>query len=347
MNYTLPEVMHMLTIVKKALPQGKNMWDAVAMPYNGTKRSHLSATWRVSAGSSSLCTGLYNPSGVADKPAHVAFSKDIKLIDEASSVLVTSENEGEEATRGRCQVSGPGSDPLRSFPRPVSGRSSLADSSPSPSGSGDSNGYDDRAHECRDCMSPEAFGGYESSGSLPPFELSDEPEPVVGSTLEVDENKEAPPSATSSEPAKLAPAPSARTSVPPAKPIPSKYLIVSSKQSSVISKAKSASNADARERLRYPTLSDNSDRPGGINLAEMRDTLKKRTYSEFEEASYTKQKRLNAEKAAVELKRKLDAATQNETGKGGDLVRTIMILRADADRADAARAEAAEAIRRE
>ncbi|KAG2759637.1 hypothetical protein Pcac1_g28356 [Phytophthora cactorum] len=96
--------------------------------------------------------------------------------------------------------------------------------------------------------------------------------------------------------------------------------------------------ADACERLRYPKLSDSSDRLGGVNLAEMRDTIQKRTYSEFEEASYTKQKRLMAVKAVAEMKRKLEDASQTAADSGTNLVKTIMVLRADAGRAEAARA---------
>ncbi|GMF18671.1 unnamed protein product [Phytophthora fragariaefolia] len=207
---------------------------------------------------------------------------------------------------------------------------------PSPMSSGHSSGYNHEVHE--------GFGGYESTGTLPLFELSGDPELVVGSTRGVDEEKEALLSATPTEPANLAPTASARTQVPPAKLTLSKNPSVSSNQSSVLSTAKGITNAGARERIRYPTLLDNLDRLDGINLAEMRDTLKKRTYSEFEEANYTKQKRLIA---AVELKRKLNSATHSAPGSGSDLVKTIRISRADADRPEAARDEVAEVIRRE
>ncbi|KAG6609077.1 uncharacterized protein IUM83_13489 [Phytophthora cinnamomi] len=68
---------------------------------------------------------------------------------------------------------------------------------------------------------------------------------------------------------------------------------------------------------------------------------------EFEEASYTKQKRLKAEKVAAELKCKLNPTTHSASNSGSDLVRTITVLCADADRADTTRAEATEVIRRE
>ncbi|KAG3064042.1 hypothetical protein PI125_g24258 [Phytophthora idaei] len=100
-------------------------------------------------------------------------------------------------------------------------------------------------------------------------------------------------------------------------------------------------SAGAREKLRYPGLAGSSDRLGGVNLAAMRDASKMRTYDEFEEASYTKQKRINAEKAAADLKRKLACATQSSADSSSKLVKTIMVLRADTDREDRARAEAA------
>ncbi|KAE9342751.1 hypothetical protein PR003_g9316 [Phytophthora rubi] len=40
MNYSLPEVMHMLAITKKILPQGKDMWESVPAKYDATKDSH-------------------------------------------------------------------------------------------------------------------------------------------------------------------------------------------------------------------------------------------------------------------------------------------------------------------
>ncbi|KAE8967216.1 hypothetical protein PR003_g19728 [Phytophthora rubi] len=73
---------------------------------------------------------------------------------------------------------------------------------------------------------------------------------------------------------------------------------------------------------------------------------KKRPYSEFEEASYTKQKRLKAEKAAVDLKRKVNEAAQAMAFDSNDLVKTAMVLRADGDRDERVRVEAAEAKRR-
>ncbi|KAG6966950.1 hypothetical protein JG687_00004537 [Phytophthora cactorum] len=55
----------------------------------------------------------------------------------------------------------------------------------------------------------------------------------------------------------------------------------------------------------------------------MRDTIQKRTYSEFEEASYTKQKRLMAVKAVAEMKRKLEDASQTAADSGTNLERRV------------------------
>ncbi|KAG6950616.1 hypothetical protein JG688_00014084 [Phytophthora aleatoria] len=79
----------------------------------------------------------------------------------------------------------------------------------------------------------------------------------------------------------------------------------------------------------------------------MRDTMHKRTYSEFEKAIYTKQKRLKAEKVAAEMKRKLEDASETAADSGTNLVKTIVVLRADAERVEAARAEISGARRRE
>ncbi|ETN13830.1 hypothetical protein PPTG_08531 [Phytophthora nicotianae INRA-310] len=104
-------------------------------------------------------------------------------------------------------------------------------------------------------------------------------------------------------------------------------------------------SAEVREKLQYPDLAESSDRLGGVNLAAMRNASNSRTYEEFEEASYSKQKRIKAEKAASDLKRKLDRAAQSSADSGNELVKTIMVLRADADREDRARMEAAESKR--
>ncbi|KAE9114018.1 hypothetical protein PF010_g9852 [Phytophthora fragariae] len=201
--------------------------------------------------------------------------------------------------------------------------------------------------------------GYDSTGTLPPFMPSADDGP--DSTFDLDEEEAAlaaaastvtSPATTKSSTlstsktvsraaAKVANARASNGSSKTKKAKPSAVQVATS------AKAIGATTADSRERLRYPSLADCSDRLGGVNLADMRDSLKKRTYAEFEEASYTKQKRLKAEKAAAELKRKLDTATESASGTGGDLVKTIMVLRADAERADADRAKAAEALRRE
>ncbi|KAE9211096.1 hypothetical protein PF004_g16015 [Phytophthora fragariae] len=256
MNYSMPEIMHMLTIVKKVMPQGKDMWDAVAARYDATN-------------------------GI---------------------------------------------------------------------------GFDGQAH--LDCSLDDP-DGYDSTGTLPPFMPSSDDGP--DSTFDLDEEEAAlaaaastvtSPATTKSSTlstsktvsraaAKVANARASNGSSKTKKAKPSAVQVATS------AKAIGATTADSRERLRYPSLADCSDRLGGVNLADMRDSLKKRTYAEFEEASYTKQKRLKAEKAAAELKRKLDTATESASGTGGDLVKTIMVLRADAERADADRAKAAEALRRE
>nr|KAE8948028.1 hypothetical protein PF009_g2368 [Phytophthora fragariae] len=303
MNYSMPEIMHMLTIVKKVMPQGKDMWDAVAARYDATKYGHWPEREMESLRRKfKALYGLHKPTGCADMPAHVALAKDVKkLIDEASSVFVTTH---------------------------------------------------------LDC-SPDDPDGYDSTGTLPPFMPSSDDGP--DSTFDLDEEEAAlaaaastvtSPATTKSSTlstsktvsraaAKVANARASNGSSKTKKAKPSAVQVATS------AKAIGATTADSRERLRYPSLADCSDRLGGVNLADMRDSLKKRTYAEFEEASYTKQKRLKAEKAAAELKRKLDTATESASGTGGDLVKTIMVLRADAERADADRAKAAEALRRE
>ncbi|KAE8988267.1 hypothetical protein PF011_g19237 [Phytophthora fragariae] len=351
MNYSMPEIMHMLNIVKKVLPQGKDMWDAVAARYDATKYGHWPEREMESLHRNfKALYGLHKPTGCAYMPAHVALAKDVKkLIDEASSVFVTSVDEAEEEAqaRGRCQT-----------PRPSPGQPGspppTLDASPT---SASGIGFDGQAH--LDCSPADDPDGYDSMGTLPPLMPSSDY--GQDSTFDLDEEEAAlaaaastvtSPATTKSSTlstsktvsraaAKVANARASNGSNKAKKTKPSAVQVATS------AKAKGAMTADSRERLRYPSLADSSDRLGGVNLADMRGSLKKRTYAEFEEASYTKQKRLKAEKAAAELKLKLDTATESASGTGGDLVKTIMVLRADAERVDADRAKAAEALRRE
>ncbi|KAI9999194.1 hypothetical protein PInf_004013 [Phytophthora infestans] len=126
------------------------------------------------------------------------------------------------------------------------------------------------------------------------------------------------------------------------KPAPAKRTPKQEKPATTIGSAKmpvATVSVEAREKLRYPGLAESSDRLGGVSLVAMRDTSKNWTYDEFEEASLTKQKRIKTEKAAADLKRKLTRAMQS-SDSSSELVKTIMILRADADREDRARVEA-------
>ncbi|KAE9345493.1 hypothetical protein PR003_g7913, partial [Phytophthora rubi] len=161
MNYSMPEIMHMLTIVKKVMPQGKDMWDAVAARYDATKYGHWPEREMESLRRKfKALYGLHKPTGCADMPAHVALAKDVKkLIDEASSVFVTSEDEAEEEAqaRGRCQTPRPSPGQPGSPPPPT------LDASPT---SASGIGFDGQAH--LDC-SPDDPDGYDSTGTLPPF----------------------------------------------------------------------------------------------------------------------------------------------------------------------------------
>ncbi|KAE9086876.1 hypothetical protein PF007_g20595 [Phytophthora fragariae] len=334
MNYSMPEIMHMLNIVKKVLPQGKDMWDAVAARYDATKYGHWPEREMESLHRNfKALYGLHKPTGCAYMPAHVALAKDVKkLIDEASSVFVTSVDEAEEEAQAVAAAK------LRVLR------------------------LGNRAHHHQphlDCSPADDPDGYDSMGTLPPLMPSSDD--GQDSTFDLDEEEAAlaaaastvtSPATTKSSTlstsktvsraaAKVANARASNGSNKAKKTKPSAVQVATS------AKAKGAMTADSRERLRYPSLADSSDRLGGVNLADMRGSLKKRTYAEFEEASYTKQKRLKAEKAAAELKLKLDTTTESASGTGGDLVKTIMVLRADAERVDADRAKAAEALRRE
>ncbi|KAE9247332.1 hypothetical protein PF004_g4379 [Phytophthora fragariae] len=319
MNYSLPEVMHMLAITKKILPQGKDMWESVAARYDATKDSH----WP---------------------------ERDLetvkKLIDEASSVFITTDDDEEEdgqQPREGCQTPRPPLGPPGSSAGLMQSTSSAAASALQ---AGSSRECDVSGSASQDGTSSDNFGGYESTGTLP-FSLSDDDGPSADDMFSLEEAFKAAakpsakgvlkPKVVSGAAAKMASqSAKARITTDANKPKKSKTTPTTgaSAQSSTTPSTKQPTTADARERLRYPKLSDTSDRLGGVNLADMRDAMKKRPYEEFEEASYTKQKRLKAEKAAAELKRQLSTVEQTAAGSGTDLIKTIMVLRADAEKVD-------------
>nr|KAE8944721.1 hypothetical protein PF009_g5606 [Phytophthora fragariae] len=348
MNYSLPEVMHMLAITKKILPQGKDMWESVAARYDATKDSHWPERDLESLRRKfKSLYGLHKPTGCADIPAHVALAKAVKkLIDEASSVFITTDDDEEEdgqQPREGCQTPRPPLGPPGSSAGLMQSTSSAAASALQ---AGSSRECDVSGSASQDGTSSDNFGGYESTGTLP-FSLSDDDGPSADDMFSLEEAFKAAakpsakgvlkPKVVSGAAAKMASqSAKARITTDANKPKKSKTTPTTgaSAQSSTTPSTKQPTTADARERLRYPKLSDTSDRLGGVNLADMRDAMKKRPYEEFEEASYTKQKRLKAEKAAAELKRQLSTVEQTAAGSGTDLIKTIMVLRADAEKVD-------------
>ncbi|KAE9128546.1 hypothetical protein PF010_g4467 [Phytophthora fragariae] len=318
MNYSLPEVMHMLAITKKILPQGKDMWESVAARYDATKDSH----W----------------------PERDLESLRRKF--KSLSVFITTDDDEEEdgqQPREGCQTPRPPLGPPGSSAGLMQSTSSAAASALQ---AGSSRECDVSGSASQDGTSSDNFGGYESTGTLP-FSLSDDDGPSADDMFSLEEAFKAAakpsakgvlkPKVVSGAAAKMASqSAKARITTDANKPKKSKTTPTTgaSAQSSTTPSTKQPTTADARERLRYPKLSDTSDRLGGVNLADMRDAMKKRPYEEFEEASYTKQKRLKAEKAAAELKRQLSTVEQTAAGSGTDLIKTIMVLRADAEKVD-------------
>ncbi|KAK1942398.1 hypothetical protein P3T76_005897 [Phytophthora citrophthora] len=95
MNYSFPEVMHMLATTQKILPQGKDMWESVAARYNAT----CAERWpdRDMESLRRKFKGLYGTRKLTSNrniPTHVRLAKEVKkLIDEASSVFLASDDE--------------------------------------------------------------------------------------------------------------------------------------------------------------------------------------------------------------------------------------------------------------
>ncbi|KAG2772927.1 hypothetical protein Pcac1_g16350 [Phytophthora cactorum] len=335
-NYSLPEMHHMQDIVKRILPQGKYHWDTVTARYNATRENNWperdidSLRRKYKA-----LYGTRKPTDNPNIPGHARLTKAMKkLIDDASSVFLASDAEGESE------------EDVIDFRVSRGGRSDRSGTSSGESAElyagGDRGDESDAADEDFNQLDPP------SGGASPHFTRSSEEIPGGGTDLSGLELAEASNVVAATSPLlaneevtdseevvlrrsrrnKSKPAPAIRP--PPKTAKAGKAISASSGSLATVS-------AGAREKLRYPGLAGSSDGLGGVNLAAMRDASKMRTYNEFEEESYTKQKRIKAEKAAADLKRKLACATQGSADSSSELVKTIMVLRANTDREDRAR----------
>ncbi|ETO82024.1 hypothetical protein F444_03752 [Phytophthora nicotianae P1976] len=371
-NYSVAEMNHMLDIVQRILPQGKDHWDSVTARYNATRSNHWPERDIESLRRKfKALYGMKKPSGNANIPGHVRLAKDVKkLIDEASSVFLASDNEdeigeGDGGAVDRCE-DGNHTSQLR-------GESDESDIENEDFnlvdlpvneyvGSADSLLVEEAGDAAETEKTPSKTGqvdGYESSGVVPPFMRSGSDIPcsadLTGLELELAEAASAV-AATPSFSASTGVAESGevtlrrsrrnKASLVASVPTPKRsFKSRKPAKTSESARLQARMSAEVREKLQYPDLAESSDRLGGVNLAAMRNASNSRTYEEFEEASYSKQKRIKAEKAASDLKRKLDRAAQSSADSGNELVKTIMVLRADADREDRARMEAAESKR--
>ncbi|KAG3154171.1 hypothetical protein PC128_g22434 [Phytophthora cactorum] len=360
-NYSLPEMHHMQDIVKRILPQGKYHWDTVTARYNATRENNWperdidSLRRKYKA-----LYGTRKPTDNPNIPGHARLTKAMKkLIDDASSVFLASDAEGESeedvidfrvSRGGRSDRSGTSSGESAEL-YAGGDRGDESDAADE-----DFNQLDPPVHPYTDSTEsgpaqsspPPPLRAYQSGGASPHFTRSSEEIPGGGTDLSGLELAEASNVVAATSPLlaneevtdseevvlrrsrrnKSKPAPAIRP--PPKTAKAGKAISASSGSLATVS-------AGAREKLRYPGLAGSSDGLGGVNLAAMRDASKMRTYNEFEEESYTKQKRIKAEKAAADLKRKLACATQGSADSSSELVKTIMVLRANTDREDRAR----------
>ncbi|ETK93189.1 hypothetical protein L915_03581, partial [Phytophthora nicotianae] len=345
-NYSVAEMNHMLDIVQRILPQGKDHWDSVTARYNATWSNHWPERDIESLRRKfKALYGMKKPSGNANIPGHVRLAKDVKkLIDEASSVFLASDNEdeigeGDGGAVDRCE-DGNHTSQLRgeSDESDIENEDfNLVDLTVNEYvGSADSLLVEEAGDAAETEKTPSKTGqidGYESSGAVPPFMRSGSDIPcsadLTGLELELAEAASAvaaTPSFSAStgvaesgevtlrrsrrnKPSLVASVPTPKRSFKSRKPA----------KTSESARPQARMSAEVREKLQYPDLAESSDRLGGVNLAAMRNASNSRTYEEFEEASYSKQKRIKAEKAASDLKRKLDRAAQSSADNGNEL----------------------------
>ncbi|EGZ11868.1 hypothetical protein PHYSODRAFT_250536 [Phytophthora sojae] len=102
------------------------------------------------------------------------------------------------------------------------------------------------------------------------------------------------------------------------------------------------------EAQRYPKLANSSNRLGGGNLADFRDTVgRKRAYEELTEASYAKAKRARAAKATTALKKRLSDLERSASRMGGNLFEMMLVMREENERKAEARRMEEEQRRRD
>ncbi|KAG6974705.1 hypothetical protein JG688_00002927 [Phytophthora aleatoria] len=113
-------------------------------------------------------------------PVHVGLAKDVKRhIDEVSSVFVPSEDELEEENRpppGQCQTPRPAPGPPGTLSAPTAALLTTADSPTVAENPGE---VEESSRASQGNVCADTFDGYDSTGTLPPFSLSDDEEPTI------------------------------------------------------------------------------------------------------------------------------------------------------------------------
>ncbi|EGZ26054.1 hypothetical protein PHYSODRAFT_326989 [Phytophthora sojae] len=112
-----------------------------------------------------------------------------------------------------------------------------------------------------------------------------------------------------------------------------------------------ARTRDQQKAQRYPKLANSSNRLGGGNLADFRDTVGlKRAYEEDEElieAGYAKAKRSRAAKATAALKKRLSDLESSASTMGGNIFEMMLMMREENERKAEARRMEEEQRRRD
>jgi hypothetical protein len=323
-NYKLSEILRLLALVEQYLPLGKDEWERLVIAYNASRgRGIAERDFESLRRKFKMIYSIQKPTGVADMPQQVHDAKQLKqAIDEKASVVEMDDgadvdDQEEQEVQPDFSFDFPGDENLDNELRENPNDSS-------------------RASEETDTSTtvPESSGGL-LSGLLDPTGAQEGLEAFASTP------RPSPQSISSSQ-WRLHSAGLAKPHKVPGAATP-ELTIPTSPTQTVARQAKPSarSTRDQAEALRNPKLSNSSNRLGGGNLAEFRDSIgRKRALEEDEdlrEASYAKVKRVRATKATTVMKKCMSDLESALSSMGSSVFKMMVMMREESERKAEAR----------
>ncbi|KAG6587206.1 uncharacterized protein IUM83_02843 [Phytophthora cinnamomi] len=302
-NYKLSEVRRLLTLVEHYLPLGKDEWERLAIAYNSNRvcgvaeRDHESLRRKFK-----MLFGARKPTGVADMPPHVKQAKLLKQSIDAKASVVDMDDGAD--VDNEVEEEGEEEEYQADLCFDLEGDEGLGDN-PRVGGDADTS---ERVSTSDSVHSGETQTSVGDNTNMASGVFSD-----LLHTSGVCEGLEA----------FATPRPS-----PLAAQLTQRKL-----RSSTTKKTGPGPNKKPPTEKRYAT---SSNRLGGINLAEFRDTMgRKRAADEDEElaeASCAKTKRVKAMRATAELKKRLSDLESSSSNMVGTMFEMLLVIREENER---------------